>query len=254
MKRKARKIKAGKIAKNLVRFAWFTFCKLLRFIYKSARKYKLGTAIILGAIALLIVAEYRRPHGYKKTPQEIAYIESLRKKYSTPTRKLDADTTVATIRTACDFINKAEKTPSETYASKDAIALLIGTALIESDLMPRFQKTHGDAIGLFQIEYATFRDLWDRAIKYKHPDLYKAILREFGGVKNAVYFEDLQKNDVLSAIFARMKYAEFPDKIPSDIEGRAAYYKKFYNTKYGAAKESVYIQKKSDFLKKARQK
>ena len=67
-------------------------------------------------------------------------------------------------------------------------------------------------------------------------------------------FEDLQKNDVLCAIFARMKYAEFPDKIPSDAKGRAAYYKKFFNTQYGASKESVYISKKEKALSSSKNK
>ena len=248
MKRRRRNLKASKIAKAIAKFTLRAFCKTLKFVFKCARKYKFATAVIVGAIAILIVAKYRQPRGYIKNPQEIAYIETLRKKYSVAPRKLDADTAIATIRAACDFITEAERTPAETYGSDDAAALLLGTALIESDLSPRFQQSNGDAIGLFQIEYGTFRDLWDRAIKYKHPDLYMAILRKFGGNKIRIDFEDLQNNDVLCAIFARMKYAEFPDKIPSDIAGRAAYYKKFYNTKYGASKESTYIKKKTDFL------
>ena len=134
------------------------------------------------------------------------------------------------------------------YDSDEAVALLLGTALMESDLAPRFQNSRGDAIGLFQVEYGTFRDLWDRSIKYKHPGLRAAIIREFGGVRGDIEFEDLQNSDELCAVFARMKYAEFPDRIPRDIAGRAAYYKKFYNTKYGAAKESAYIAKKKRAL------
>lgn len=232
----------------LLRALWGIF----KFLVKLSRKYKFGAAIVLAAVALLIVAHCRKPRGYVKTPEETAYIERLRKKYAVAERKLGIEAALKIIRSACGFITRADNAPKGLYDSEEAELLLLGTALVESDLAPRFQQSRGDAIGLFQIEYGTFRDLWDRSIKYKHPKLYSAIIREFGGSKASIDFEDLQKNDVLCAIFARMKYAEFPDKIPSDAKGRAAYYKKFFNTQYGASKESVYISKKEKalFLKK----
>ena len=234
----------------LLRALWGIF----KFLVKLSRKYKFGAAIVLAAVALLIVAHCRKPRGYVKTPEETAYIERLRKKYAVAERKLGVEAALKIIRSACGFITRADNAPKGFYDSEEAELLLLGTALVESDLAPRFQQSRGDAIGLFQIEYGTFRDLWDRSIKYKHPKLYSAIIREFGGSKASIDFEDLQKNDVLCAIFARMKYAEFPDKIPSDAKGRAAYYKKFFNTQYGASKESVYISKKEKALSSSKNK
>lgn len=208
-----------------------------------------AAAFLAFAVALAAAAsQCAKPRGYVKSPAEIAYIEGLRKKYAEPARKLGAEEAAGAIRAACGFIARAENAPEGVYDSDEAVALLLGTALVESDLAPRFQSSRGDAIGLFQVEYGTFRDLWDRSIKYKHPKLRAAIIREFGGGRGDIEFEDLQNSDELCAVFARMKYAEFPDKIPRDMAGRASYYKKFYNTKYGAAKESAYIAKKKGAL------
>lgn len=218
--------------------------KTLWIAAKLSLRYRFAAAAVFFSAALLVMAHCRRPRGYVKSPAEAAYIEGLRKKYAAAPRRLGAGEAVGVIRAACEFITRAENAPKGLYDSEEAVALLLGTALVESDLAPRFQGSRGDAIGLFQVEYGTFRDLWDRSIKYKHRNLRAAIIREFGGAGGGIEFEDLQKSDVLCAVFARMKYAEFPDKIPRDVAGRAAYYKKFYNTKYGAARESAYVDKK----------
>ena len=64
-------------------------------------------------------------------------------------------------------------------------------------------------------------------------------------------FEDLQKNDVLSALFARVKYFESGEPIPSasDIDAQAEYYKRIYNTAKGKANVEKFKKMKSEFLK-----
>lgn len=140
----------------LLRALWGIF----KFLVKLSRKYKFGAAIVLAAVALLIVAHCRKPRGYVKTPEETAYIERLRKKYAVAERKLGIEDALKIIRSACGFITRADNAPKGLYDSEEAELLLLGTALVESDLAPRFQQSRGDAIGLFQIEYGTFRDLW----------------------------------------------------------------------------------------------
>ena len=93
-----------------------------------------------------------------ETPEETAYIERLRKKYAVAERKLGVEAALKIIRSACGFITRADNAPKGLYDSEEAELLLLGTALVESDLAPRFQQSRGDAIGLFQIEYGTFRD------------------------------------------------------------------------------------------------
>ena len=120
----------------LLRALWGIF----KFLVKLSRKYKFGAAIVLAAIALLIVAHCRKPRGYVKTPEETAYIERLRKKYAVAERKLGIEAALKIIRSACGFITRADNAPKGLYDSEEAELLLLGTALVESDLAPRFQQ------------------------------------------------------------------------------------------------------------------
>lgn len=188
---------------------------------------------------------------YLKSQTEQNYLLDLRKKYSGTQRILSVNECRAVIEEACDFIANAKRVEG-IYDSDDAKELLFGTACIESGLRPRFQDTGGDAIGLFQVEYATFKDIWDRAIKRKHPELYLSIKVYFGGIKGDISFEDLQNNDVLCAIFARMKYAESSTKIPpkSDTRAQGEYYKLYYNTPLGKSTVNGYIKARQEILEK----
>ena len=155
---------------------------------------------------------------------------------------------MSAISAACSFLDGVEDNDSE-YGSAAARALLFGTAYVESGFFPRFQDSGGDAIGLFQIEYGTFRDLWSRGIKTNHPKIWEAIKLRYG-TNGKITFEDLQTNDVLCAIFARMKYASLKMPIPpaSDLNAQAEYYKEFYNTHRGKGSVEGYVRKVSDLL------
>lgn len=184
------------------------------------------------------------------TPEENDYLNLLRAKYSGTQRSLSVEETKLIIKIACDFIENSKKLKG-VYNSEDAQELLFGTACIESSLRPRFQDSGGDAIGLFQVEYPTFKDLWNRAIKIKHPDLHRDIKEKFINPPfNDITFEDLQKNDVLCAIFARMKFAENDEAIPpaNNSIAQAEYYKKHYNTILGKSKAKDFVKRKNEFL------
>ena len=127
---------------------------------------------------------------------------------------------------------------------------------MESDLRARYQDGGGDAIGLFQVEYGTYRDLWHRAIRYKHPRLYKAMRARFGEPRSdEIRFEDLQKNDIVGAIFARVKYFESGAEIPSadNPDAQAAVYKKYYNTAAGRGDAEIFKKKTQKYLRPAAQ-
>lgn len=183
------------------------------------------------------------------TPAEQRYLLSLKKRHSGISRTLTETEARNTIANACSFIERVKGT-KEIYDTPAARELLFGTACTESGLRPRFQDKHGMAIGLFQVEYATFLDLWNRAIKIKHPKLYKEILRNYAGEDKRIRFEDLQLNDELCAVFARMKYAEAKSHIPpsTDLEAQAKYYKKYYNTDLGKASHKSYLKRRAEVL------
>lgn len=181
-----------------------------------------------------------------RTPEERAYLKILRKKYGGYGRVVDVRSAESAIAQACAFIAAVERDTPD-WDTPDARNLLLATAIMESDLRARFQDSVGDAIGLFQVEYGTYRDLWRRAIRYKHPELYKAMRRHFGDAENGeIKFEDLQRNDIVGAMFARIKYFESGRKIPpsDDTAAQAKLYKEVYNTSAGRGDVSVFEKKK----------
>lgn len=155
---------------------------------KKTLSWVLKRKFLSCCIAVLIVFAFigkcsKNDYAFR-SPQEISYLKILKGKYSGFGRKVDVAAAEAAIGQACSFIASAED-DTEGWDTPDARDLLLATALAESDLRARFQDAGGDAIGLFQIEYGTYRDLWRRAIRYKHPKLYKAMRQHFGDAKPA---------------------------------------------------------------------
>lgn len=185
------------------------------------------------------------------TPAEQRYLLSLKKKHSGVSRTLTEAEARCVIKNACSFIERVNGT-KEIYDTPAARELLFGTACTESGLRPRFQDKNGTAIGLFQVEYATFLDLWNRAIKTKYPKLYKEIKKNYAGEDKQIRFEDLQLSDELCAVFARMKYAQAKSHIPpaADLEAQARYYKKYYNTELGKASHKSYLKRRAEVLER----
>lgn len=185
----------------------------------------------------------------KLTVAERAYLAGLRKKYSGTQRTLTALEASQVISSACSFIS-ARKSLENTYDTPAVRSLLFGTACTETGLRPRYQDSAGNAIGLFQIEYATFCDIWQRFVKKNHPELGRDIIKNYAcTMPDNITFEDLQLSDELCAIFARLKYSQIKEPIPpeSDIPAQAAYYKAHYNTRFGKASPQGYIKAYNKF-------
>lgn len=224
---------------------------------KGKSKNILSLGVVVALMSFLWVFLFLTPPDFdvsfsaSLTPAEQRYLLSLKKKHSGISRTLTENETRKVIANACSFIEKTKST-KDIYNTPAARELLFGTACTESGLRPRFQDKYGTAIGLFQVEYATFLDLWNRAIKIKHPTLYKAILKTYAGEDGQIRFEDLQLNDELCAIFARMKYAEAKHHIPpaTDLKAQAQYYKKYYNTELGKATQLSYLKRRAEVLQR----
>jgi len=118
--------------------------------------------------------------------------------------------------------------------SDSAQVLLLGTAMVESDLTFLEQKGPGKALGLYQMEEATYLDLLRYLNKYENSALKERCL-------SACYYGGWPASDPLihnlrwATICARLKYLPFPRKLPAydDEEGMAAYHKDCYNTRKG---------------------
>ena len=123
--------------------------------------------------------------------------------------------------------------------SENAVELLMGTCAQESHLGKyRRQLGGGPALGIFQMEPATFRDISENYLRYK-PELREKILQAAG----IEYFnaEELVDNDWMAICFARVHYLRVKEAIPCNLSGWAYYWKRYYNTRLGKGTEEEFI-------------
>ena len=141
----------------------------------------------------------------------------------------------------------------DQYRAQAATELLLGTALQESELIYRRQVGGGPALGLFQMEPNTHDDIWANFLQY-HPVLAKVLeqladspLVEGGSVPrpSATLVEN---NDAYAAGMCRVHYlragqivGQTPLPEAGDIEAMGAYWKRFYNTSYGAGDAAEFV-------------
>lgn len=123
--------------------------------------------------------------------------------------------------------------------SLSAEILLLATCAHESR-MGHFlaQSPVGPALGIFQMEPATWRDNWSWLKRRLH--LKEAAIR-FGGAEPCA--EDMVYNLRFAAFMARIHYWRRPQSLPSpeDVDGMWLYYKRYYNTILGAAREEDFM-------------
>lgn len=119
----------------------------------------------------------------------------------------------------------------EVPYSENALLLLLGTAAQESSYGKyRRQVGNGPALGIFQMEPATFTDIDRNYLRY-HPAIRQKIL-SVCGLKD-LDAKDLVDNDRLAVCMARVHYLRSRGKIPSKAQDMALYWKKNYNTLLG---------------------
>jgi len=119
-----------------------------------------------------------------------------------------------------------------------AEALLLGTAAQESHFKYYVQLGGGPALGIYQMEPATFRDIWDNYLKYR--PVLNARARMWAHTSNVPGAtrpdpEEMVWNLRFATVMCRMHYMRVPSPLPEKISpvqlGR--YWKQFYNTPLG---------------------
>lgn len=126
------------------------------------------------------------------------------------------------------------------YYSPDAVNLILGTIAQES-AYGKYSKQlgNGPALGICQMEPATFKDICINYLKY-HPEI-EAKIKEVAHV-NLLLPDDLVSNDRLAVSMCRVHYLRVKEQMPVTIEGYAAYWKKYYNTVKGKGTEAEFIR------------
>lgn len=131
--------------------------------------------------------------------------------------------------------------------SKAAERLVLATGLVESryrylDQIERGGDSRpGPARGLWQMEGPTHHDLWENYLRYQ-PEL-TAKIRPFL-LEGLDPLEQLHGNLYYAAIMCRVFYRRIKAPLPEadDLEGLAAYWKRYYNTHLGAGTTDGFMQ------------
>ncbi|MEO5346732.1 MAG: hypothetical protein H7834_10200 [Magnetococcus sp. YQC-9] len=126
-------------------------------------------------------------------------------------------------------------------ASPAAEALLLGTAAQESGLGRYLRQVGGGpAMGVFQMEPATYQDIWRNFLPHQ-PKILTALAPRWPRQPQA---EDLITDLMLAAVMCRLHYRRVsaPLPAPDDLAGLARYWKQHYNTPLGAGTEAEFIR------------
>lgn len=125
--------------------------------------------------------------------------------------------------------------------SEAAENLLLGTAAHESHLGRYLHQLGGPALGIYQVEPATLRDVRENFLRYR-PELHDRV-RDLLGYRPSEE-RQLVTNLAFSTAIARLVYYRDPEPLPAagDLEGLARYYKRVFNTVAGKATEAQFIQ------------
>ena len=141
-------------------------------------------------------------------------------------------------------IRPALRVMGNGYASEAAERLVLGTAIVESGLQHLVQLGSGPAVGLWQMEPATYRDHWRNGVLARDADLASRVLslasRGSGDIPSAT---EMIGNLPFAAAMCRVHYLRDPHKLPDALDTRAlaATWKRVYNTPLGAGTEQRYL-------------
>lgn len=122
--------------------------------------------------------------------------------------------------------------------SDTALNLVTGTGLVESRYKTTVQIGGGPALGWFQMEPATYQDIWRNYLVYR-PELGKCLIGILGASQDTGTFPPahlLQTNPAYAASMCRVKYLRVPAPLPpNNAVSLSLYHKKYYNTILGKA-------------------
>lgn len=139
------------------------------------------------------------------------------------------------------FKSMIQRTLDEAYLpyTPYMVNQILGTAAVETDFFSVLHQVDGPALGYFQCEPATRKDILDNYLKY-NTRLRKRIEDAFGSLEVTDEFFTL--NIPLQIIFCYLHYSRY-GAWGNDIYGYAAAWKRVYNTYKGKGTVEDFIIK-----------
>jgi len=137
------------------------------------------------------------------------------------------------------------------HATRNEVALGIGTIATESGFAIRSQIGGGPARGIAQMEPDTAYDIFDNFLRArKRRVLFDRLTKVWLGLESVPFFvpsrEELAVHLYFSDPFAlammRLKYLRDPEAIPVELSDQARYCKRIYNTPGGQGSVAKYIR------------
>ena len=137
---------------------------------------------------------------------------------------------------AIEIIDKVVEVIGGNHAVK---CLLLETAMQETHCGEYRDPTpYAAGMGVGQCDQVPFYDVVART-----PSKYKELISaEFGINLDDARWRELELSPVLAFIIMRLHYRLIPEAVPDTVEGRAAYWKKYYNTELGKGTVEEYIE------------
>lgn len=123
-------------------------------------------------------------------------------------------------------------------SNNNAHILLSETAMAETAYGDTLDKHFSSGYGIFQFDKIGFEDTRARTSQARK----ELIKKKYNIDIDQVDIIALQWSPLLSCIFARLFYLLRPGAIPTDIIGRANYWKQYYNSELGKGTVSHYIE------------
>lgn len=118
-----------------------------------------------------------------------------------------------------------------------AVELILETMGAETNRGETKDPTIYAGMGICQFDKMPFQDMKDRTSASNKAKIYET----FGISLDLVEWEHLRYSPLLSIIACRLKYLLVKEGIPNTFEGRAMYWKRFYNSMLGKGTTDHYI-------------
>lgn len=136
-------------------------------------------------------------------------------------------------------IRPALSDPNIALWSPEAEDLLLGTACQESSCGRYLHQIRGPAVGIYQMEPATYNDLWAWCIaRGWREKIQRACSIQMASQPPS---EWLAWNLRFATLMTRLYYLRRPGAVPSTLQGQAAYWKEHYNTHLGKGTPEQYV-------------
>ena len=144
-----------------------------------------------------------------------------------------------------DLEAEAEAIVNVLGGGRNAVNLILETSSAETALGQITDGTLYAGMGICQFDKKPFKYIKDKSLRFRN-----LILAELGVDIVLVKWDHLRYNSFLSLLFCRLYYMTIRKPIPATREGRAKYWKRYYNSYLGKGTPRHYLKMASVYMDK----